>query len=557
MKKYVCLVLVLLLTSVGLFAQQGEYQRKSVSSVGSVWFAAGANSSNFDHDFFSLLIKEYIEVARFDYNQLSGSSINAFRQRANALSSLDVPVITKLLRETVGQDVSRVLSDPEIQKARLEGFADESARIQLAQLKGKEYGLTEEQIGALMNSAYLYMPYVTKLELTQDGTDVSYSISGGILWYQVKVDTEGQVALELVESAENSGIGQSSTANPLFYGKFRLGKQTFSTNAYQYAMYSGMQAWVKNLAVVMKRIPDFSLSAQIVEALNSRKYSSTLGKREGVHLDDTFRIMEMYEDSEGVLKKKRVGYARLIRNVDNTAAENSDKLSVVKLHWGKGVMPGSILEEYPLLGLEVAIYAGSISGFNYPSNVFPSAGVTKDVTGGSGINFDFSFNLAPMIGISQSFWDIELGIGLPNVTDNVNDTSASLTSIYTGLSKRLWMGRNGLGVSARVGMDIFSSEMEVNSVDYGSSVSSFGARLGAKYIYMVSPNVQLTAGISKTFSTGPFAATMSVGDLSGDIPDSELNRLETGSTRITLGVNWLLKSFPYNLFGWLDTLKKY
>lgn len=557
MKKYVYLIVVLTLIAAGLYAQQGEYRRKSVSSVGSVWFAPGVISRNFDHDFFNLLIKEYIEVPRFDYNQLSISSLNTFRQRANSLSTLDTAVVTKLLTETVGQDVSRVLSDPEIQKARLEGFEDESARIQLARIKGKEYGLTEEQISSLMNSAYLYLPYVTELELTQDGTDVGYTITGGILWYQVSVSTDGVVSLDLVESAPDTGVGNSTTNNPLFYGKFRLGKQSFTTNAYQYATFSGMQAWVKNLAVIMKRIQDFSLSAQIVEKLSSGKYSSTLGKKEGVHLDDMFRIVEMYEDSKGVIKKKRVGYARLIKNADNTNPDSGNQLSIVKLHWGNRIMPGSILEEYPLLGLDVAIYAGSISGFNYPSTIFPSVGVTEDVTDGYGVNFDFSINLAAIIGITQSYWDIELGLGFPSVEDNVNETSASLVSIYTGFSKKFWAGRHGLGLSARGGFDFFSSGMEVNSVEYSSNVSSAGGRLGAKYIYMLSPNFQLTAGISRTFSTDPIAATVSIGDLSGDIADSQLTRLELDNTRISIGFNWLLKSFPYNLFGWLDTLKKY
>lgn len=557
MKKCACLILVLALLATGLLAQQGEYLRKSVSAVGSVWFGPGVSSYNFNQDFFDLLVKEYIEVSRFDYNQLPASSLTGFRQRANAMGGLDVDALGSLLEQTVGKDVARVLSDPEIQKARVEGFESESARVQLARVKGREYGLTEEQLTVLMNSAYLYLPYVSAIEQKQEGSTVSYDITGGIIWWQVKVSPDGAVSIELVESGSDNGYGSAVIGNTLLYGKFRLGSQTFSTNAQQYAMFSGMQAWVKNLAVIMKRIPDFSLSAQIVEKLSSSRFSSNLGRREGVNLDDLFRVLELYEDSQGQIKKKRIGYARLIKNVDNRKEENRDKLSVVKLHSGSRIMPGSVLEEYPRLGLEIAIAAGPVNGFNLPSDIFASTGVTTDSDSGFGFNLDLSYNLAPIIGITQSFWDIEYAMMFPTVEDNLNETGATLSSIYTGFTKKAWIGRHGLGFSARGGVGLFASKVEINSVEYTTNILALGARLGAKYIFMLSPSFQLTAGISKTFSTGSLSATMDIGNATYDINEAALENLELGDTRISFGFNWLLKSFPINMFGWLDPLKKY
>jgi len=552
MKKLACVTIVLLLILPCLFAQQGEYQRKSVSAIGSVWIGPEANSWDFDSEFFALLIDEYIEISRFDFNQLSGNSIQDFRQRFGRVSFLDTDALGSLLEETVGQEISNILSDPEIQKARMEGLKDESARVQLASTKGREFGLTEEQLASLMNSAYLYLPYVSKITSKRGEDDPVFEITGGILWYQVLVSPQGQVSMKLVESASAKGEG------PLVMRKsFRLGTRTFKTTFYQYTQYSSMQAWVKNLAVIMKRIPDFSLSAQIMEKLGGGKFSSTLGRKDGVFLDDGFYVIETFEDTGGNLKRKRIGYGRLVKNVDNRESSGLDKLSVVKLHYGKRVMPGALLDEDPRLGLEIAVTAGPASGMNIPADMFPSAGVNQPAEAGLGFNIDFSYNLAPIIGITQTFIDLDVGMVFPEVEDSQNETSATVTSVHTGFTKKLWLGRHGLALSARGGLDLFNSSMESNNVEYSSNAMSLGARLGASYVLILSPSFQLTAGYSKSFSMEPLSSGYKIGQTDFTVPDNVLEELDLGNTRLNFGFNWRPSSFGFDVFGWLDPLKKH
>ena len=78
MKKYFVLTITLISLVAFVFPQQGEYTRKSVSSLESVWIKDGAlqGVSNFDYTTFDKFIDFYVEVERFDYNVLPGEMIS-------------------------------------------------------------------------------------------------------------------------------------------------------------------------------------------------------------------------------------------------------------------------------------------------------------------------------------------------------------------------------------------------------------------------------------------------------------------------------------------------
>ncbi|MCB5228661.1 MAG: hypothetical protein LHW44_01095 [Candidatus Cloacimonetes bacterium] len=551
-KRIVCIALSMFLAWSVLYAQQGEYQRKSVSSLGSVLVHPSVYSSAFDQSFFDDLVREYIEVPRFDFNQLSEKSLQQFWRQVRGQGVMSAHRLEQILQQTVGQEIARILKDPDIQEARRAGLEYESDWLRLARIKGKDYGLTEEQLIILMNSAYLYLPYISKMERTQEKDDISYEIEGGIYWFQLHISAQDEVDIQLVESGSRGGIG-SAVVGVKSYQKFSLGDRDYAVSENQYAVYDAMQTWVKNLSVVMKGIPNFCLSAQVMQKLSANTYSSNLGRREGVHLDDTFFINEIFEDSKGNQKTKRVGYGRLIKNVDNT--QHPERLSELKLFYGSRIMPGVVLQENPRLGMEVAANLVYTEDMDIPASAVFGGNPYHKIRGGIGLNVDLSYNLASIIGITQTYLETRIN-WISLAANNPLDGSADLYSVSLGLHKKLWLGRLALGLQAAAGIDLFGGEAELNDKTYTSSVMALDAQPGARAIFLLSPSLQLTAGISRHYTFNISSGFYVDGEeylYSG----CDLAKVNLDRTHLELGFNWIIKSFPINFFGWLDPLKKY
>lgn len=554
MKKNLMLIFMLFALMMPLMAQQGEYARKSVSSLGYVWLAPEVSIAAFDTRFFSTLLSEYIEVNRFDYNELSLSSLAEFKRRAGSLRTANVNAFGEIMRETVGRELLWILSDPEIQKARRENLEDESSRIRLARIKGREFGLTAEQLQILMNSAYLYLPYVSEAGWVRNGDEVHYEIKGGIIWYQFKLDPHGKMTIEMVEATPTSGQGSCALDGKTKTYKFR--GHSFTADSREYAMYGGMHAWAKNLSINMRQIPDFSLSGQLLERHSKTKFSTSLGRKDGVFLDDSFRVLELYEDHEGNIKRKRIGFGRIVKNIDSRDDRNAGKLSMIKLHSADKVMPGAVLEEYPLLGLELDVYGSYAMDISVPRELFynPSA---QDVDHGMGINAQFAYNIAPIIGHTQTFVESEFSAIFIDPKIELGENHSTIYSIYLGLSKKMWIRRAGLYLGAKAGADIFASETDRGFSKDEIFATDFAAKADAKLIYMLSPSLQIAAGVSHGIPSGMTFGSVTRGGNKQDLPDHLLDKMELSGTRINLGFNWLLKQWAFNIFAWLDPLKSY
>ena len=120
MKKIFTVVICLSFLSISVFAQQGKYVRKSVSSLQSVWIKPGAlkNVSNVDMDIFNNFMKFYIEVPRFDFNTLPQNQIDAFLREANAKDSVNVDTLSMVMDNTIVKDILKILNDPDVKMNR-------------------------------------------------------------------------------------------------------------------------------------------------------------------------------------------------------------------------------------------------------------------------------------------------------------------------------------------------------------------------------------------------------------------------------------------------------
>lgn len=576
--KNILLAVVLLSLFFCLFGSQGDYQRKSISSVESVWLQRGALRSinTFPYHFFDKMVDFYIELPRFDYNELPEALLEDFRNQANSLSNITPDNLATVLNLTVAEKIKEILEDPVVREARASDLKDESWRATFAGSKGRSMGLTVEEIERLMNSAYIYLPYITRFELKRKGDEIETEIRGGIIWYQVQVAPNGDVSMVLRLASETNATGFADK-NPkqvmgmrADYTKFRWGNDIYNVTEEEYAQYDAIQAWAKNLSVKTKEIDEFNISGQIVERRPGRIYGSPIGKREGLHLDDGFFIIETYETSDGEIKSKNIGFTRLMKNADNT--NNPDEMSLFKQYLGKTASPGMVLKEHPRLGIDIRFKAGYQTGIDIPKNYtrfnHPLVGtfnvLKEDAKEQLFFAVDFAYNLAPIFGVSQMFMELEGSFGIPmaKYEPNISSSLAYTVGAYTGLSKKWWLGRNSLHLNGKIGYDRLVLDGEFLSYDYKYTINAYGLKSGLHYNYMLTPDLIFKMGADYKIGFKPTGVSFEFNDETiidynstqvADIyPD-----LRLGGLMLNVGLSYSFGELPVNLFGFLDPLKRH
>jgi len=569
-----CLVLSLAIFSPAT-AQHGEYVRKSISSVESVWIKPGAEQGiRLDYPFFENMMSSYIEMSRFDFNQLPEPLIKEFRERIGQMSDADEETLAELLQETVGDAILDILNDPEVIQNRGLALRDESAWQTFAATKARSVGLTAEELEVLMNSSYIYLPYIRSLRLatsrsqagttTPDASRLASSlmrstseseetdnhyvyIEGGIIWYAVNVSPDGEFNISQLLSITANAYGNAERGKT---HSFRFGNERWELDSRRYALYEATQTWVRQLGIDTQQIKDFQLRASIVEVLPSHRYSLGVGRAEGVYVDDLYELVEVRLTPDGDETFHRVGFSRITRVGDNT--EDIYNYSTARQLTGRRQGIGVIAREYPRIGYDLRITAGFSEGLRIPADQF--FWLESDIT--ESINFDLSYayNLAPITGTSQSFLSMDIGFGIPVNFESRDETSAFLVNVYLGYNKKYWFARrSNLGFRFGGGVDGFRYSSDS---DNSLNLFSAGGRLGMDYEYMLGPSLSFTIGAGYKFTTQPFWASQEIDGETVELPVEDID-LFLGGLFYSAGFNYSLRNVGVNLFGFLDGMRPY
>jgi hypothetical protein len=572
MRKIFCIVFIVGILISPLLAQQGAYQRKSVSSVETVWIKDGAleGISSFDYNFFDKMVSYYIEVSRFDYNQLPANIIAEFKHEAALLTEVTPEKLGEILERTVAQKVVELLNSPEVKMNRGIKLKDEAAYQTFAATKAKSMGLTEVELETLMNSAYIYLPFITsfKMEIDKD-QDIDVNIEGGIVWYHIKVDPrtgDSEIRQLLATTSMASGSAKEGKDS---YKKFKFGPDSWETTPQQYAQYNALLAWTKNLGVLTKEINAFKLSAQITEA-RGRRYKIPMGIREGIHLDDSFFIIEYYEDDEGNEVSQQVGFARVIR----TGRNDQDATASTQLRQllGKKRSIGDVVMEHPRLGIDLHLKLGLMTKifipweYTYvtvPTRPYGLYLLKKDATSALNTKMAFAYNLAPIIGIRQTFLDMDIAISFPFAKHTEDAKGSNLMgSVYLGFMKKFWGRRTNLGVGALLGVDFLTISGKIDEKAFSFSTGDYGAKFIGQLEYLMSPNWSFNLGVEYKSSLYPTTLSFKYDEteiFSYD-PSEVRDRfpdLCLGGLNFCIGFNYTMGQSTVNLFGFLDPLKKH
>ena len=419
------------------------------------------------------------------------------------------------------------------------------------------------------------------MEQESEKTSVTVSIKGGLIWWQLVVGPDGETSIEQVLSAETSGIGSAKTDSDT-YTSFKFGAEKWSTSPQQYAQNDGMLAFAKNLGVKTKEIDEFKLTAQIAEA-SGKTYGFPLGFREGVHLDDGFHLVIYDEDDVA----QRVGFVRVSKTADNVNDPSS--YTSAKQLLGKKMGVGDVVMENPKPGIDMKVKLAMISGLTVPQEYIPSNRyeflpsqidesnqlLDEDVSSGFGADIYFSYNLAPIIGVSQTFLDVNttFAFPIPDFNDNLDDIPTVLPfllSAYTGVSKKLWFGSSNLGVFAGAGMESLNiggkipeiSSGSVEFIDFVYSVRAIAFKFATDFEKLLTPDLSINLGFQYKFALPPMNLGITIdGEEVASYTGIEVidlySDLNLSGMGFNLGINYALGELPFNLFGFLDPMKKH
>jgi hypothetical protein len=539
---------IILTISGSLFAQNRGYERKSVTSIGSVLYKK--NPSKEVSDIVINRLKAHLEVPRFDYNAVSISSVNKFAMAARKtkfspteialeLEKTFIPEITKALNEAAAIRAKESLKEEDI-AAKISGRLKDSA-------------LESEDIAKVMNSAYLYLPVVTEYDEKTEKSSLQSSIKGYVLWYKVTYDARGaftgiSTVSDTSEVSEGSGSGTISE-------KYSLKRRKVAGK--EYARVIAINTWAKNLAVVMKDIPDFRLSADI-KSVNGPLVEAALGKKEGIVLDDGFDLVENYQNEEGEVELKNIGFFRVSEVRDNTGSINANSSFIQ--YFGTSPQRGMIIMERPRLGIDLTVrpaYFGADILREATGNERIGYIFKDDAKSGYGVDAIFSMNLAKLTNISQFFANVDVRLGMLAVEvdkDVVENISPFILSTYVGAMKKIWFSRLNVNFALAGGVDMLMLR-NTGSVDYGDveSINFYapGIKVDVGLEYLLTADFILGLNAGYKVGLDPFTAEVQYKDSGSETYVGDFGDINFSGLTVSLGLSYALPSLWFDPFSFL------
>lgn len=487
---YILLFLPLLFSiqSLTLLAQTEaiRYDRKSISFL-EVLLPTGLSIPERNIDVLISRIQQRIELPRFDYNEVPESIIEGFHRelrRSRVQTLEDIVYILDRMLVPVIIDIVDLHAE-----MRARELVTEKQRNLFISVKAKEYGITAEQLEQVMNSAYIYIPFITEYKAAHPirrGRKSVYEveISGGIVWYKIHYGDDKSTA-EVVTSryTETSGI-----ATP---GHDYRGYDSYR----DYAFDKAAKDFAKELSLETKKIPDFTLVATVSET-SFRSVGIPMGTKEGIRIDDKYSIIEKVEDDYGNIVHKDRGFIMISFVSDNIKSPES--LSKGRIVINRGIQRGMLLEERPWSGVYTSTGFGlrNVLYFRDDEELYHFL----DENAVYGVSISSSYNFGRNIGVSQLFSSFEFFFGFSKSADfapasestvtgeSIGNGYVSLIDLNIGLDKRFFiLGPLSIGAGIKLGAEARGFKMKEPREREFESSTGFYAAIGGIAQFTVSP----------------------------------------------------------------------
>ncbi|MEO0094217.1 MAG: hypothetical protein ABIK67_08205, partial [candidate division WOR-3 bacterium] len=394
------------------------FLRKSISYYDGVLLAANVTIPTKTVDLIKTKIKQALFLERFDYNELPQAlqakadaaiaGVDAMTQErlAEALEAIFVPEIVKIL--SINKEI------------RAKEFVDQQERINFLTTKAKESGITADDLEKVMNAGYLFIPFISAFAHNISGNRIDVSIEGGIIWYHISTTSDPPRLIPLVKKSSNA-FGTAIIGKK--YYEFMLGGEELT--AEEFATLGAVKAYVKNLQILTREIPEFRLSAEIISAYGGNIVFK-LGTKEGLKIDDKLDIVEFFEDTSGMPRAKSIGCALVTKVANNKDTSKTVRYSEARTFLGKAE-PGMLVIERPRLPLELALRFGS-----FPLNE------NNEPIQNLGGELSLDFNVSNLFKFPHFYIPLSFGFGFPKNYE-------SYYEISLGFLKKFYILRFGFG----------------------------------------------------------------------------------------------------------------
>jgi hypothetical protein len=532
----------------------------------------------------------YIKLARFQYQNLDQTVVKQFIADASA-TDLTPSSVAQSMDRTILQAYRTALlaKSKSVAEQNVTDVQRESSGV----IKGKESAVTSADVLKAMNTGYIYVPVVTDYKEEVKDNNASAEISGYILWYHLVTDATGASKFALVEEKPETQTGSGSGDIGKSYSLLKR-----SVDGREYARIIAIDNWARNLSLAMRRNPEFQLSGEIKD-LSGSEVAANLGTREGVDLDEGFTLVDFYEKDNGEIETRTLGFfrAKSVANNDPGKGGNPQNFSTFANYIGHGYERGMLLAEHPRMGLDIDIRAkylklnipqvstvvnsGLLSVANGPLSLSPDVGLftknnkhpfalSEDAVDAVGLDLNFRYNLARILGIRQLFIAVDLSGAYPLASydkDAIGTSSmVPLTyNVYVGLLKKLWFGRANLNIGAGVGGDwLYMSRTATYGELESMTIGSLGAKAEIGLEYLATPDFMIGVTVGYKYGLTPFDGTMKFQGIS---PDFDLTKndvltknpfykdLSFTGLSATFGFSISLPSFSSNPFSGLESSK--
>ncbi len=510
----ILLSITILFTTSYASAQTRKYERKSVTSLGTVLVKSGLSP---DLDIVRNRLKAYIELPRFDFNVISESSIKEFIKKANQ-TDLSPESIADALKQTVVPKILEVVKATAALRAQGNLKEEDLARAVVDKMKGS--GLTAEDIKKVYNSSFIYIPVITDYKEETVLNVFTVEIKGYILWYRIIVSDDGKSASAVLLTKLSEPKSGAWSANP--DESFQLKRRKVDGRTYARLMAIG--GWAQAEALAMRELPEFKLSAEI-RSVEGQFATAGLGKREGIELDDGFDVIDFFDDGKGAVVTKDIGFYRASQIADNRTSDDESSLFYGHIH--AGVERGSLLVERPRLPLDVRI-APKFATLNIPrvalpadfstyNNLilnFPNAfgnifAFNENVGAAAGIDAGLALNLARWLGVTQFFAVLDVGLSSPLSTPQ-NETSTFFWNVHFGFQKKFWFSWINLSLGVLAGLDFLnvSGSNDAPGRLEDLNLLMLSGRLDAALELMLNPDLLFSVRAGYKLATSPIAGTI-------------------------------------------------
>jgi len=481
----------------------GSYERKSISYIPAVYIprSEAYQLHREEIDYLINSIRESIEMPRFDFNPLPEEITDNLIQQARRQGNLSLENLEGMLTESIVPVIVDILNTE--MEIRARDLVSEEQKQQFIATKAQGYGITAGQLETVMNSAYLYIPYVDDVSFKEDDGMITFHITGGLFWYHIEtLGDEPKVESLLKQESFSMGQGLEKRSYS-YHGR--------SLNGEEFSLYTAIDNFARNLQVATQSIPVFKLSG-LIQYTGGRDLQFDLGRKEGIMVDDGFFVGEQTAAPDGSVEMKHVGFIRTVA-VGNNAKDAYD-FSQAKTVFGGDFAQGMSVIEHPRLPIDIVIRpriyqmevtAGAVgvewsgSGANILQARFTDAYSGPTV----GLDFEANYHIGrwfdvPMLlmGVGGTFSPVPVTIEIQSFQSAVDQTIPVLYQLHFGLAKKYFYKRLGWVLSAKFGAAVLSATKKVVDLDGDEHTISLSNRTGGTILqmgleYVVTPDFYL------------------------------------------------------------------